>query len=119
MLTPGAPNNTHYVSGTNTDAYEPFLVAGEACGEVHWLRTEGADGSTLAAGLWRSDARVFDYPFAADETIHVLFGELRVLVEDAAEPLVLRSGDIASFRKGTSSEWTVTDGFLKFFVVSG
>lgn len=98
--------------------YEPFMVGDAACGEVHWLRTTGSDGRVLAAGLWRSHAQTFPYPFAADETVHVLAGELTVALA-ANETMVLRPGDIASFTKGTDSTWTVTDGFLKFFVVGG
>lgn len=105
-------------SDIHVDAYEPFLVGGTQCGEVHWLRKEGSGGSTLATGLWRSQARAFDYPFGEDETIHVLAGQLTVQL-DTGEPLVLSPGDVASFAKGTQSRWTVTDGFKKFFVVSG
>jgi uncharacterized cupin superfamily protein len=106
------------LSATSTDDYEPFLVGGEAIGEVHWIRTEGSEGATLAVGLWRSEPQSFPYPFNADETIHALAGELVVELE-SGEKVTLRPGDIASFTKGTKSMWTVTQPFMKLFVISG
>lgn len=100
------------------ESYEPFIVGGEAVGEVHWVRTEGAEGATLSVGLWRSEPQSFPYPFNADETIYALEGELVVDLE-SGEKVVLRPGDIASFTKGTESTWTVTESFKKLFVISG
>ncbi|MFE3105254.1 cupin domain-containing protein [Nocardia tengchongensis] len=111
-------NSSYTTSTVEAGDYEPFLVAGEQCGEVNWLRTEGSDGSTLATGLWRSHAQTFDYPFEADETILVLEGVL-VIDFGHGRRLTLNKGDLASFVKGTVSNWTVSDGFKKFFVVSG
>jgi uncharacterized cupin superfamily protein len=101
-----------------SEDYEPFVVGGEAIGEVHWIRTEGAEGATLAVGLWRSEPQSFPYPFTADETIHALQGELVIDLE-SGEKVTLRPGDIASFTKGTKSTWTVTQPFKKLFVISG
>jgi hypothetical protein len=98
--------------------WEPFVVGGDAIGEVHWVRTEGAEGATLAVGLWRSEPQSFPYPFSADETIHALEGELVIDLE-SGEKVTLRPGDIASFTKGTKSTWTVTQSFKKLFVISG
>ena len=106
------------LSATSADDYEPFVVGGEAIGEVHWIRTEGSEGATLAVGLWRSEPQSFPYPFNADETIHVLAGELVVELE-SGDKVTLRSGDIVSFTKGTKSMWTVTQPFKKLFVISG
>lgn len=105
-------------SVTAAQEWEPFMVGGEALGEVHWVRTEGAEGATLEVGLWRSEPQSFPYPFNADETIHALEGELVVDLE-SGEQVTLRQGDIASFTKGTMSTWTVTEPFMKFFVISG
>jgi uncharacterized cupin superfamily protein len=105
-------------SVADASAYEPFIVGGEAVGEVHWIRTEGAEGATLAVGLWRSEPASFPYPFNADETIHALEGELVIDLE-SGEKVVLGPGDIASFTKGTNSTWTVTAPFKKLFVISG
>lgn len=109
---------THHTSTVAAEEYEPFLVGDEAIGEVHWIRNGGADGTTLAVGLWRCEPRTFPYPFAADETIHVLGGVLDIELADGAL-VTLREGDIASFVKGTESTWTVREPFQKLFVVSG
>lgn len=107
------------LSVVTAEEWEPFVVGGEAIGEVHWIRTEGAEGATLNVGLWRSDPRSFPYPFNADETIHVLEGELVIDLVESGEKVVLQPGDVASFTKGTKSTWTVTSPFKKLFVISG
>lgn len=110
----------HYTRSVVTaQEWEPFVVGGEAVGEVHWIRTEGAEGATLGVGLWRSEPQSFPYPFTADETIHALEGELVIDVVDTGEKVVLQPGDVASFTKGTRSTWTVTSPFKKLFVISG
>lgn len=109
---------THHGASVDVTDYEPFLVGDTAIGEVHWIRDGGADGTTLAVGLWRSEPQTFPYPFAADETIHVLEGVLDVELADGTV-VALRPGDIASFVKGTESVWTVREPFKKLFVVSG
>lgn len=106
------------MSLATAEEWEPFVVGGEALGEVHWVRTEGAEGATLAVGLWRCDPQSFPYPFSADETIHALEGELVIDLE-SGDKVTLRAGDIASFTKGTMSTWTVTQPFKKLFVISG
>jgi hypothetical protein len=105
-------------STAGAQEWEPFVVGGVALGEVHWVRTEGAEGATLYVGLWRSEPQSFPYPFNADETIHALEGELVIDLENG-EQVTLRAGDIASFTKGTKSTWTVTEPFKKLFVISG
>lgn len=110
----------HYArSAVTAEEWEPFVVGGEAVGEVHWIRTEGAEGATLNVGLWRSEPQSFPYPFTADETIHALEGELVIDMVETGEKVVLKPGDVASFTKGTRSTWTVTSPFKKLFVISG
>jgi hypothetical protein len=99
--------------------WEPFVVGGVAIGEVHWIRTEGAEGATLNVGLWRSEPQSFAYPFNADETIHALEGELIIDLVESGEKVMLKAGDVASFTKGTKSTWTVAEPFKKLFVISG
>jgi hypothetical protein len=106
-------------SVVTAEEWEPFVVGGEAIGEVHWIRTEGAEGATLNVGLWRCEPRSFPYPFNADETIHALEGELVVDLAESGEKVVLGRGDVASFTKGTKSTWTVTSPFKKLFIISG
>jgi len=106
------------MSSTEASEWEPFMVDGTAIGEVHWVRSEGAEGAALAVGLWRSEPQSFPYPFGADETIHALDGELLIEL-DSGESVTLKPGDIASFTKGTMSTWTVVTPFKKLFVISG
>ncbi|MFJ2650108.1 cupin domain-containing protein [Streptomyces sp. NPDC087420] len=106
-------------STTDTTVWEPFVVGGKATGEVHWLRTTAADSErTLLTGLWRSEPRTFAYPFAADETVIVLDGELLIEYPDG-ETLTMVPGDIASFTKDTVTTWTVVKSFKKLFVING
>lgn len=113
-----APSTTHHMSSTEAVDYEPFLVGGEPIGEVHWIRNGGAEGTTLAVGLWRGEPGRFPYPFTADETIHALEGVVDIELADGSV-VTLKAGDIASFVKGTESTWTVREPFRKLFVVSG
>jgi uncharacterized cupin superfamily protein len=54
--------------------------------------------------------------FAGDETILVLEGEVEVDVEPSTK-VRLRAGDIASFKKGTTSHWNITsDQYKELFV---
>lgn len=114
-----AVTTAEYASSTvDATEWEPFIVGGDAVGEVHWIRTEGAEGATLSVGLWRSDEQSFPYPFNADETIHALDGELLIELE-SGEKVTLTNGDVASFTKGTMSTWTVVSPFKKLFIISG
>lgn len=110
--------NEYTMSTVDAEDWEPFMVGETAIGEVHWVRSEGAEGAKLAVGLWRSEPQSFPYPFGADETIHALEGEL--LIELASgESVTLTPGDVASFTKGTESTWTVVSPFKKLFIISG
>ncbi|GAA4559449.1 cupin domain-containing protein [Pseudonocardia xishanensis] len=108
---------SYHASTVDAPDYEPFIVGDTAIGEVHWIRRGGAGGTTLAVGLWRSGPQDFPYPFATDETIHVLEGVLDIKLA-SGELVTLRAGDVASFVKGTSSHWTVREPFRKLFIVS-
>jgi uncharacterized cupin superfamily protein len=103
-------------SSTQPEEYEPFIGHdGEAVGEVSWLRR--SDDPQLLTGMWRCEPSEFDYPFTADETFVVTTGHLRVAV-DGGSTLELKSGDTASFVKGTRSVWTVIEAVEKFFIVN-
>ena len=108
----------YFASTVVAEAYEPFIVDGEAAGEVHWIRNGGSGGSMLAVGLWKSEPATFPYPFGDDETIHVLEGELDIELA-SGEVVSLTPGDVVSFPKGTESTWTVRSPFKKLFVISG
>ena len=77
-----------------------------------------ADGHTPAM-LWRCDPMSFDYVFPGDESFLVLAGSVRIVLEDGGETIELRTGDVASFPKGTRSVWTILEPLKKFTVVSG
>ena len=110
-----------FVSNVEADSWEPFEVGdGRVIGEVHFVRAE-EDGS-FYAGLWRMPGGElpdpFDYEIAMNETIHVLEGTVQVQV--LGGPVVeLSAGDIASFRAGTSTRWTLRQvPFKELFVLS-
>lgn len=106
------------VSNIATEEYEPYFAEGKRFGDVHWLRTESGGEGMLLSGFWRHEPAELPYEFAGDETVLVLDGE--VVIEIAGEASVtLRRGDVASFTKGTTSTWRITQPFKKFFVVSG
>jgi hypothetical protein len=53
-----------------------------------------------------------------NETIHVLDGEVHIQVE-GGDMLVIREGDVASFRRGLVTTWTIVHTpFKEFFVLS-
>ncbi len=106
------------VSNIATDEYEPFLNEGEAFGDVHWLRVGSGGDGVLYTGLWTHDPADLPYVFPGDETFHVLEGEVTIDVE-GGDSVTLKAGDIASFSKGQSSTWHITQPFKKFFVISG
>lgn len=111
-------DDTEYAWRSNTQpaVYEPFIgPTGEAVGEVAWLRR--SEDPQLLTGMWRCEPRQLDYPFNTDETFVVTKGHLRVAV-DGGPTLELKSGDTASFLKGTKSVWTVIEAVEKFFIVN-
>ena len=106
------------VSNIGTEDYEPFEHEGERFGDVHWLRVGSGGEGVLYSGLWTHGPADLPYVFPGDETFHVLEGEVTIDVE-GGESVTLRPGDIASFAKGQSSTWHITEPFKKFFVISG
>jgi uncharacterized cupin superfamily protein len=110
-----------FVSNVEADSWEPFEVGdGRVIGEVHFVRAE--DDGSFYAGLWRMPdgppPEPFNYEIAMNETIRVLEG--RVQTQVIGGPAVeLSSGDIASFRAGTSTRWTLRQvPFKELFVLS-
>jgi uncharacterized cupin superfamily protein len=97
---------------------EPFDVGrGTFLGRVFWIRNE----PKLQVGLWsvnQDDVRTTPAPyvFTGDETIFVLEGEVEVDVEPSTK-VRLRAGDIASFKKGTTSQWNImSDEYKELFI---
>jgi uncharacterized cupin superfamily protein len=106
------------VSNVGTQDFEPYEQETLTLGDVHWLRIGSGGDGELYTGLWRHGPADFSYVFPGDETFHVLEGEVTIDVE-GAESVTLRPGDIASYAKGQSSTWHITQPFKKFFVISG
>lgn len=101
----------------DADEFEPFVVEGVPTGEIRWLRAGGGSASEeLEVGIWRSGPARYEYPFAVDETFHVVEGSVKIELPDSGETIELKAGDIAYFRKGTHSTWTVTEPFRKFVI---
>jgi uncharacterized cupin superfamily protein len=100
------------------EEFQAFVGAeGGEAGVVAWLRTTGAEGKTLKAGMWRCEKSEFPYLFGVDETFVMVEGVLRVAVEDGPT-WDLGPGETASFLKGTRSTWTVVEPCLHFFIQS-
>lgn len=110
-------------STVDAETYEPFhgfdaVLEGDPAAAVSWLRTTSAGDGVLYTGLFVAHPSRFRYTFAADESFHVLAGQVSIELDDG-ETVHLHQGDIASFPKGAGSTWTVTEPLKKFFVISG
>jgi hypothetical protein len=106
----------------NPSEFEPFplpeVSEGEPDAQVHWLRKEGTDGTTLMVGVFTANPSRFGYAFETDETIHILDGRVRIEL-DSGDVVELQPGDIASFPKGEHATWEILEPFREFFVLSG
>jgi uncharacterized protein len=113
-----SPVQTSHAEATD---YEPFMTDHGQEGDVHWIRTSGADGVALKVGLWRalpgSLPEHLPVTFAGAETLFVLEGRLDVEVTDG-EDLRLAPNDIATFEKGTETVWRVHAPFKALMVIS-
>lgn len=63
--------------------------------------SRSTDGTAVSL-VWDCTAGTFNWHFGIDETVHILEGEVEVSAEGAA-PRVLRAGDVALFRSGTTA----------------
>jgi len=98
--------------------YEPDIIEGTQVGETRDLNPAAAEPGALDVGFWRSDPAVYDYPFTADEAFCVLEGAAMVELPETGERIELRVGDVAHFRAGIRSRWTITKPFKKFVVIA-
>ena len=94
------------------------VLHGDPAAGVSWLRTTSARGGTLLAGVFTAQPSTFRYTFGADESLHVVAGDVTIEL-DSGGSVRLRAGDIASFAAGETSTWTVHEALRKFFVISG
>jgi uncharacterized protein len=117
-VTTGEPEQVRRTS-VGAAAWEPCITSdGRRIGEAEWLRRRGEGAWSHTAMLWRCEPMSFEYNFAGDESFLVISGVVRVALKDG-ETIELRTGDVASFRKGTRSVWTIVEPLEKFTVVSG
>jgi uncharacterized cupin superfamily protein len=63
------------------------------------------DGTAVSV-VWDCTAGTFAWHFGADETVHIVEGEVEVSA-DGFGPRILRAGDAALFRAGTTARWHV------------
>jgi uncharacterized cupin superfamily protein len=110
---------TYAVEAVDVGTYEPDMVDGTQVGECHQIESGGSGASKLDVSLWRSGPATYDYDFEGDEAFHVIEGAATVEIPDTGETIELRPGDVAHFRAGTKSVWTITEPFKKFVVISG
>ena len=108
----------YVVDRVDAEGYEPDIIDGTQVGESHQIRPTGGSGDKLDTSLWRSDPGTYDYLFAGDEAFHVVEGTATVELPDTGERIELRQGDVAYFRAGTRSVWTITEPFKKFVVIA-
>jgi uncharacterized protein len=102
------------------ERWQPCVTSdGRTIGEAEWLRRRTEPGASHTAMLWRCERMKFEYNFPGDESFVVLSGAVRIDLSEASTSVELRTGDVASFPKGTRSTWTVLEPIEKFTVVSG
>jgi uncharacterized cupin superfamily protein len=107
----------YVIDRVDAAAYEPDIIDGIQVGEFHGLEPEGATVNELNVGLWRSDPATYDYFFESDEAFHVVEGTATIELPDTGERIEVKVGDVAYFRAGTRSVWTITQPFKKFVVM--
>lgn len=77
--------------------------------------SESLDGTTTT-NHWDCTAGTFDWNFgAAEETVHILEGEVHVRDETGAA-YTLRAGDVAVFHASTSARWHVPNYVRKLTI---
>jgi uncharacterized cupin superfamily protein len=108
----------YVVDRVDAEGYEPDIIAGTQVGEFHQIEPMKGSPGKLDASLWRSDPATYDYLFDGDEAFHVVEGAATVDLLDTGERIELRAGDVAYFKAGTRSVWTITQPFKKFTVIA-
>jgi uncharacterized cupin superfamily protein len=107
----------YVIDRVDAEGFEPDIIDGTQVGESHGLEPEAAAMNQLDVGIWRSDPATYDYLFATDEAFHVIEGAATIELPDTGERIDVKAGDIAYFRAGTRSVWTITEPFKKFVVI--
>ena len=71
---------------------------------------------TTTTHVWDCTAGRFTWHFAADEIVHIVEGSV-IVSSDDADPRILRAGDAALFRAGTSALWEVPEYVRKHAIL--
>jgi uncharacterized cupin superfamily protein len=100
-------------SNVDTNAFEPDEAAGD--GILHHIFRE--DDEMQAGLFWAPDGpgQPAFFEFERNEAFLVLEGSVEIEIEDGPT-FELRSGDMASIRKGVRCAWRERAGFKKFWV---
>jgi uncharacterized protein len=114
----GSPKAEYVVDRVDAKGYEPDIIDGTRVGEFHQIEPAGGSAGRLDVCLWRSEPATYPYLFESDEAFHVVEGAATVELPATGEEIDLRAGDVASFRAGTRSIWTITEPFTKFTVIA-
>ena len=109
----------YVVEHVDVEGYEPEMIDGAQVGECHQLDPAGGSDTDLDVSLWRSDPATYDYLFARDEANVVIAGAATVELPETGERIELRPGNVAYFKAGIRSIWTITEPFKKFVVMPG
>ncbi len=79
-------------------------------------QTTHIPGARITTGLWSCDGPAqFQWTFAADETVHILEGEVHV--EYLGQKMTLEAGETAVFHAGTQAIWHVPKRVLKSYTL--
>jgi uncharacterized cupin superfamily protein len=108
----------YVVDRVDAEGFEPDMIDGTQVGEFHQIEPGGPSADKLDVGIWRSDPATYDYLFEGDEAFHVIEGAATIELPDTGERIEVRVGDVAYFRAGTRSVWTITEPFKKFVAIA-
>lgn len=89
-------------------------------GERKVIATYGDPAAPITIGLFRGDSMVgseFTFP-TGDATGYVVQGSASVRLLDEGTVMHLEAGDLFQFKKGTRTQWTYHDSFIKFETVT-
>lgn len=82
-----------------------WVVEGQPRARSRRWHTSG--DSAVEFYIWDCSAGTFDWTFFAEETVHIVAGEVRI--GDPETGIWLRPGDSAVFEAGTTHRWHVPD----------
>lgn len=75
-----------------------------------------SDDSTASTLIWECSAGTFDWFYREEETVHILEGEVDVVIEGGLS-FRLSAGDTAVFRAGCHAVWSIPNRVRKIAIV--